>query len=241
MKTMLVTGASSGIGYATALQAVEQGFTVYACGRNQERLDELARHSDNIKTLAFDLTDLQACKLVLGNLNVDVVVVNAGTCEYIDIEKWDSEAFHRVFDVNYFSVVYCLEALLPNLQSGAQLVFIDSLARMLPFTRSQAYGASKAALFYLAKTLDVDLRDRGITVQTLSPGFVATPLTAKNTFSMPMQITAEEAGASVVKAINRKVKTGYFPMCFSAIIRLLSATPYTLQSWLCSAMKRKAA
>lgn len=241
MKRMLITGASSGIGYATALHAAREGYTVYACGRNQARLDELASHSDSIITLAFDLTDPQACKLVLGNLNVDVVLLNADTCEYIDINNWDSQAFHRVFNANYFSAVYCIEALLPSLRAGSQLIFVDSLARLLPFTRSQAYGASKAALFYLAKTMEVDLKDKGITVQTLSPGFVATPLTAKNTFSMPMQITAEQAAQKILSAIEGRVKTGYFPFVFSAILRLLGATPYALQAWLCTVLKQKSA
>ncbi|EJB8349345.1 SDR family NAD(P)-dependent oxidoreductase [Vibrio cholerae] len=237
-KTILITGASSGIGKATALAAAAAGWQVYACGRDQQRLDNLAQQSANITTLAFDLTDRASCQLVLGKLNVDVVLLNAGTCEYIDVEHWETEAFKRVFDANFFSVVYCVEALLPNLTAGKQLLMVDSLARLLPFTRSQAYGASKAALFYLAQSLAVDLDSRGVIVKTLSPGFVATPLTAKNTFAMPMQITAEQAAQAILSSIDRRGTTFYFPLLFSGILRLLALLPLSWQRSLCKRLRQ---
>lgn len=234
MKEILITGASSGIGYASAIKAAKDGWRVIACGRNQKRLDELARQHENIRTLAFDITDESSCKVVLGQLSPDVVLLNAGTCEYVDINNWQPSMFKRVFDANFFSVVYCIGALLPNLKANNQIVFVDSLARLLPFTKSQAYGASKAALFYLAKTLDVDLNKRGIVVKTVSPGFVKTPLTDKNTFDMPMSISADEAAVSIFNIIKRKNRTGYFPTVFAFIIRTLAAIfPMSLQIKLC--------
>lgn len=85
------------------------------------------------------------------------------------------------------------------------------MARLLPFTRSQAYGASKAALHYFTKSLEVDLHDRGIKVQAVSPGFVETPLTDKNDFDMPMKITATEAAESMLKGIETDKQTVFFP------------------------------
>lgn len=237
MKTMLVTGATSGIGEATAKAAASQGYRVIACGRNSAKLKQLSDYSSAITTLEFDVTDLEACKEALGGLSPDVTVLNAGVCEYVDIDSWDSQMFRRVFDANFFGVVHCLEALLPNLKSGQQLLIVDSLARLLPFTRSQAYGASKAALFYLSKTLDVDLRDRGIHVQTVSPGFVKTPLTDKNDFDMPFRISPDEAAAAIVHAAESGTRTGYFPAVFASIIRTLAALPNWLQVALCRRMR----
>ncbi|GFD72391.1 short-chain dehydrogenase [Tenacibaculum sp. KUL113] len=242
MNEILITGASSGIGLATAIKAAKDGWRVIACGRNQQRLDELASQHENIRTLAFDITDENACKIVLGKLSPDVVLLNAGTCEYVDVDDWRPAMFKRVFDANFFSVVYCIEALLPNLKAGNQIVFVDSLARLLPFTKSQAYGASKAALFYLAKTMDVDLKEKGIVVKTASPGFVKTPLTDKNTFDMPMSITADEAAVSILKIINGKSRTGYFPTVFALIVRALgSILPMSLQVKLCGFLATSAA
>ncbi len=239
MKKLLITGASSGIGKATAVEAAQQGWQVVACGRNQSRLAELQSLNPNIETLAFDITNKGECDRALGTLRVDAVILNAGTCEYVDVEEWDVELFRRVFDANFFGVINCLGALLPNLRHGNQLVFIDSLARMLPFTRSQAYGASKAALYYLAKTLDVDLRHKGICVQTISPGFVKTPLTDKNRFHMPMRISAEKAAKAIMKDVTKKTKTGYFPTLFAGIIRTLSSLPVSWQTALCRRMKQQ--
>lgn len=241
MKDILITGASSGIGRATALAAADAGWRVIACGRNQERLDALSEEQAEIQTLAFDVADVEDCRRALGDVSPDVVLLNAGTCEYVDIDNWDVDLFRRVFDANVFGVVNCLDPLLPNLERGSQLVIVDSMARLLPFTRSQAYGSSKAAVFYLAKTLEVDLKDRGIRVQSISPGFVDTPLTEQNDFAMPMQVSAEDAAKSIMQCITRKTRNGYFPTVFATIVRALSLLPMPLQTALCGRLRNQTA
>ena len=199
------------------------------------------RHGvDNIATLSFDVTDREACHRSLAELQPDVVILNAGSCEYVDVDALDAELFRRVFDANFFSVVHCVEALLPRMRQGTQLVLVDSLARLLPFTRSEAYGASKAALNYLARSLDVDLRDRGVRVQSVSPGFVRTPLTDRNDFAMPMRIEPEEAAAAILRVVRRGSRVGYFPTIFAAVIRALGLLPASVQVALCRAMARRA-
>ena len=195
----------------------------------------------NIMPLVFDVTDLGQCRGALQGIEADVVLLNAGNCEYVDADSWDSAMFERVFQTNFFGVVHCLDALLPNLKSGTQLVFVDSLARLLPFTRSQAYGASKAALYYLAKTMDVDLVDRGIRVQTISPGFVKTPLTDRNTFAMPMRIGASEAATAIMRHIEKGTQTGYFPTVFALILRVMSMLPIALQIPICRRLRMNSA
>lgn len=239
MKTLLITGASSGIGRATALEAAARGWHVIACGRSEVRLAELRGEGENIDTLAFDLTDPAACREALTGLRPDVVILNAGSCEYVDVENWDSELFRRVFDANFFSAINCLDSLLPQLRPGMQLLFVDSLARLLPFTRSEAYGASKAALYYLTRSLEVDLRDRGVLVQSISPGFVRTPLTDRNDFAMPMRIEADDAARAILRAVDRRERSGYFPTLFAGVIRLLGALPARMQVALCQNLARR--
>ncbi len=241
MKTMLITGASSGIGRATAIAAAQEGWRVIACGRNEERLAALVEEASTIETRAFDLSDPAACATALGDLAPDVSILNAGSCEYVDVDAWDTALFRRVFEANFFSVTHCLEQLLPRLQRGSQVLFVDSLARLLPFTRSEAYGASKAALYYLAKTLEVDLKDRGIVVQTVSPGFVRTPLTDRNDFAMPMRVEPEDAARAILRSVHRRRATGYFPALFAAILRGLGALPSAWQVSLCRRMARRQA
>ncbi|NJO36322.1 MAG: SDR family NAD(P)-dependent oxidoreductase [Rhizobiales bacterium] len=237
MKRILITGASSGIGEATAFKAARDGWQVIACGRNQAKLEEMRFKHPSIIPLAFDITDIEQCRQALKGISADVVLLNAGSCEYVDADDWDSALFERVFRTNVFGVANCLEALLPTMQAGSKLVFVDSLARLLPFTKSQAYGASKAALFYMAKSLDVDLRDRGVHVQTISPGFVKTPLTDRNDFAMPMRISTDEAAGSIMRHIDRGTRTGYFPTAFAAILRVLSMLPMVLQIQICQRLK----
>lgn len=238
MKTLLVTGATSGIGKALALHAAQRGYRVIACGRNQESLNELARHA-SIETLQFDVTSLDDTKAALSNVEIDVAVLNAGTCEYVDIDEFESAMFKRVFEPNFFGVIHCVEALIPSLDKGNKLVIVDSMARLLPFTRSQAYGASKAALHYFTKSLEVDLHDRGIKVQAVSPGFVETPLTDKNDFDMPMKITATEAAESMLKGIETDKQTVFLPRMFGFILRFMHILPVRLQKKLSLSMREK--
>lgn len=228
MKRILITGATSGIGKALALLCAAKGYTVIACGRNQIILDELAENA-NIETLKFDVADLVQVTDALQNLQADIVVLNAGVCEYVDVKDFDASMFERVFSANFFGVVNCVSALLKNMRSGSQIVIVDSLARLLPFTQSQAYGASKAALHYFTKSMQVDLTDSGIIVQSASPGFVETPLTDKNDFEMPMKISVDQAVEKLLVGIEKQHRSIYFPKGFSLILGLLSILPNWLK------------
>lgn len=238
MTKILITGASSGIGQALALKCAQAGWHVIACGRDASKLAELDKIA-LISILAFDVTSPQECQQALAQIKPDIVVLNAGTCEYVDIDDWDPELFRRVFDANFFGVVNCLSALLPNLSKGSTLAIVDSLARLLPFTRSQAYGASKAAVHYLTKSLQTDLNSRGVQVKSISPGFVKTPLTDKNDFSMPDCISAEQAAEHIFEGLKSSRTSVYFPWRFAFIIRLLSSLPDGARQWLCQRMKNQ--
>ncbi|GAB5380287.1 MAG: SDR family oxidoreductase [Aliiglaciecola sp.] len=224
MKRILITGATSGIGLELAKLCAKRGYSVIACGRNQQALEELSVN-ENIETLQFDVTDLDAVKRALGEVKCDIAVLNAGVCEYVDMDAFEPQMFQRVFAANFFGVVNCIEPLIKVLPQGGQLLIVDSLARLLPFTRSQAYGASKAAVHYLTKSLQVDLAHKGITVQSVSPGFIETPLTDKNDFEMPMKITAQEAVVAFLDGIEKRDSSIYFPKIFSLILRFLSIMP----------------
>jgi short-subunit dehydrogenase len=238
MKTMLITGASSGIGQSLATLAADNNYQVIACGRNQKALEQLAKHK-NIRSLTFDVTNIEQTKQAISSIDVDIYVFNAGVCEYVDIDAFDSALFHRVFNANFFGIVHCVEAILPNLKKGSQIVIIDSLARLLPFTRSQAYGASKAALHYFCKSLEVDLANRQVTIQSVSPGFVDTPLTQKNDFDMPMKISAEEAVKQLLKGIKKQSSSIFLPTLFSLILRILHLLPDSWQVGLSKKMKQQ--
>ncbi len=238
MKTMLITGATSGIGKALALHVADNGYQVIACGRNQDALNELSQH-DNISGLQFDVSNLEETRKALSDTDFDIAVLNAGTCEYVDIDKFEPDMFRRVFEPNFFGIVHCVDGLLPKLTQGKKLVIVDSMARLFPFTRTEAYGASKAAVHYFTKSLEVDLEKKGVRVQAVSPGFVETPLTDKNDFEMPMKISAEEAAEALLKGIEKDKQTIFFPTVFGWIMRMMHNLPVGIQRKLSLSMRDK--
>ena len=238
MKTILVTGATSGIGKAFALHAASAGYHVIACGRNEDTLAELSKNS-KITTAQFDSPDLAATKSAIAELSFDIAVLNAGNCEYVNIDDFQPEMFRRVFEINFFGIIHSVDALLPKLKAGDQLVIVDSMARLVPFIRTEAYGASKAAVHYFTKSLEVDLAHKGILVQSVSPGFVETPLTDKNDFDMPMKITADEAAKALLEGIEKHKHSLFFPMGFGWIMRTLHNLPTGIQRWLSLKMRQQ--
>lgn len=234
---ILITGATSGIGKQVALNYAQQGHTVIACGRNTDALAELeAQFPEQISGIRVDVSDadqtLQALRVFT---DLDVVILSAGVCEYVDIDNFEAAMFERVFEVNVFGMMRCVEAVLPNLKSGSQLVLVGSTARLLPFTRAEAYGGSKAAIQYIARSLQVDLAKRDILVQTVSPGFVETPMTDANDFEMPMRVSVDFAAERIIKGIAKKSTDITFPTSFGLFLKLLSRLP---QAWQVAISKR---
>ncbi|OAN11731.1 short-chain dehydrogenase [Photobacterium jeanii] len=240
---VLITGASSGIGKQLALDYANAGSTVIACGQSEERLAALSQQNDNIRTLAFDVTDLAATQCAFDALSPlpKLIILNAGTCEYIEHGQIDSALFKRVFDVNLFGLLHCLEAMQDRFDDQTHLTFVGSTASYVPLPRAEAYGASKAALSYLAQTLSIDLAPRGVTVTLVSPGFVKTPLTDKNDFPMPMIVTPEVASEAIRTGIARKEKEVHFPKKFSLILKTISLLPLSIQQSVIRKMTGKAA
>ncbi len=236
---MLITGATSGIGFQLALDYAEQGHSVYACGRNKQVL--AASKHKNIIPLIFDITNDQETEQVINNLGIrfDLVILNAGTCEYIDDGRVDLALFRRVFEVNVFGLLNCLAAVQDKLSSGAQLVLMSSTASYVGFPRAEAYGASKSAITYLAKCLAVDLAPKDIHVSFVSPGFVETPLTAKNDFPMPSLISVVRASEYIRQGIHKRKREIHFPKGFSYFLKCIAMLPLSWQYGLLKRMIRK--
>ena len=242
MKRVLITGASSGIGKQLSQDYLQQGWSVVACGRDEERLRKIA-DSAQLEYRVFDTNDRDQTRSVLADLeDLDLVILNAGSCEYIDDAKqFDAELFDRVFSTNVMGTVNCLAALLPNMKQGSHLAIVSSSVTFLPLTRAEAYGASKAALDYLTRTLAVDLDQQNISMSLIRPGFVDTPLTQLNDFPMPGQISVEQASSIIRAGLDKKKKEINFPFMFIAVMRLLSWLPHSLWHRIAVSMARSAA
>lgn len=226
MKRILITGASSGIGQQLAHDYAADGWQVVACGRNLPKLEEALQGID-VELCIFDMQDKDAIHAAVDHLApFDVVLLNAGNCEYIDdVLQFDAELFARVVSVNLLGTANCLPAVLPRINSGGRLAVVSSSVSFLPMTRSEAYGASKAGLDYLVRTMAIDLVPHNIAVSLIRPGFVDTPLTQKNDFPMPGQVTVKTASGVIRKGIAKGRSEISFPFALVTTLRLLSWLP----------------
>lgn len=229
-RTILITGATSGIGESLLHHYLANDYQVIACGRNKEKLKQLADSHADVIPLAFDITDSRQIKAAAAELKhiprIDILMFNAGDCRYIDNAKaFDGELFASVIATNLQSLGYLLACFLPKVGAGGQVVFISSSATLLPFPRAEAYGASKAGIDYLANSLRLDLKKEDIAVTLVHPGFIKTPLTDKNDFSMPFLLSSQQAASRIYQGVSAKKSYLHFPKRLTLLLKLLALFP----------------
>ena len=242
-----VTGASTGIGRAVTIELARRGARVVASARNESALDTLVCEcGDRVQALPLDVTDRQANRRATEEISrrmggLDIAFFNAGICEYVDVASFDSALFERTIRSNFLSMVYGIEAALPLLrQSPApQLVGMSSTVAYRGLPRSEAYGASKAAIKNLFESLQIDLAREAFRVSVVCPGFVRTPLTDRNDFPMPFRIEADEAARRIVDGIEAGKPEIQFPRRFSLLFKLMTLLPDRLYIRLCARMVKR--
>ena len=138
---------------------------------------------------------------------------------------FDADLFAKIININLTSLGYLIKHFLPKINKGGQLVFISSIASQLPFPKSEAYGASKAGVDYLANSLRLDLVAHGINVTLVHPGFIKTPLTDKNDFPMPFMLTANEAATRIYQGVQARKDYLHFPKRLSLLLKLFRLLP----------------
>ncbi len=231
-KTILITGATSGIGLELCGQYTARGDKVIACGRDSAKLALLSVPllDSAYKTCLFDLNEPDDIEQQLADIeSLDMVILNAGDCRYIDDAKhFDGKLFADIISTNLTSLGWLLQFTLPQLKRGGQLILVSSSATILPFPRSEAYGASKAGMDYLANSLRLDLAVHNIEVTLVHPGFVKTPLTDKNDFAMPFLITSSEAASRIIAGVEKRKRYLSFPKRLTLLLKLLSYLPPSL-------------
>jgi len=235
-KTVWLVGASSGIGRATASLLHARGARVIVSARNADALAAFVAQHPGAFALALDITDAQAvlaaAATVLAQGPLDGMVFCAGHYREMRAAAMDLADMERHVQINYVGALRVLDAVLPHMLSvrraGAFVSLTGSVAGYRGLPKSLAYGPTKAALINLAQTLYLDLRDAGVAVSIINPGFVETPLTAGNDFAMPALISPEQAAVEIVRGWARGAFEIHFPKRFTFWLKLLELLPYRL-------------
>ena len=231
-KTVWLVGASSGIGQATAQALHAAGAKVFVSARNAGALADFVQSHPGAVALPLDVTDplalKEAAKTLLATGPLDLVMYCAGYYKELRATAFDLTEMLRHNEVNYCGALYLLDAVLPALlaQKSGHISLISSVAGFTGLPQSLAYGPTKAALINLAETLYLDLKDSGIGVSLVCPGFVETPLTAQNQFSMPALITPEQAAQEILKGWGKGEFEIHFPKRFTRWMKALRLLPY---------------
>lgn len=238
-KTVLITGASSGIGAALAEEVGRYGARVGLMARRRPELDLIARAIEagggRALPLSADVADRDAVQAAVDELErvlgpVDVLVANAGIGGGGTAREMDVGGIERVFAVNFLGAVHAVAAVLPGMRTrrSGHLVAVSSLAGWRGLPGSVAYGPSKAALSRFCESLRVQLRPEGIRVTLVHPGFVKTPLTDKNEYPMPFMVPVERAARLIRRAVEQGKSELCFPWPMVLAARLLRIMPNSI-------------
>jgi short-subunit dehydrogenase len=232
-----IIGASTGIGAALANLLAEKGARLALSARRAAPLAEMVQRYGAARALAVPLDITDAPALVAGTQHlagawggIDVVVFMAG--DYVAMHAWDIDlvAMRKMIEVNLIGFYNGLAAVVPQLlkQGEGHVTLVSSVAGYRGLPKSLVYGPTKAALINLAETLYLDLNPKGIGVTVVNPGFVKTPLTAQNDFTMPHLISPEEAAREIVAGHATGDFEIHFPKAFTRKLKLLQHLPYGL-------------
>jgi len=238
-----VVGASSGIGRATAAALHARGARVVVSARQAPALQDFVDAHPGCESLPLDVTDAaalrQAAQVVhqLAGGPPDLVLYCAGHYQAQRAQDFDLAQMQQHLAVNYVGALHLLDAVLPQLLAAGRghLGLVGSVAGYRGLPQALAYGPTKAALNNLAEILYLDLHPRGIGVSIVNPGFVDTPLTTQNHFTMPALISADEAAQHMVRGWAQGRFEMNFPRRFTRWMRLLRCLP---DAWYFAAVRR---
>lgn len=180
-KSVLITGGTSGIGLATARQCVAEGARVAITGHHQAELDAASTGlGGNVLAIRADAGDAEAQASVAHSIGqrfgrLDSAVLNAGIGDFRPIEEWDEAGFDRSIAINLKGPFFLIRALLPILANPASIVLMASINARIGVPNTSIYSATKAGLSSMARTLSGELIARGVRVNAVSPGPIATP------------------------------------------------------------------
>ncbi len=230
---VFITGATSGMGLLLAQRYLDAGAAVGTCSV-EDKAAVVDRLPEGLDYTQADVTDAAATRTAIEGFakrvgGLDVLVANAG----ISMPKAAFPDFERgrlVMNVNLMGTINSFEPAMEIMrrQGSGQLVALGSISGITGMPGMAFYGASKAAVMHFCESLAADLKDSGIDVTVVAPGFVATPLTAENPHKMPFLISSEQAVERIYSAIVKRRTRVVFPWPMALLAGVLYHLPRNL-------------
>jgi len=261
-KTILITGASSGIGEALAVAYAKHDVFLALCGRDAARLEEIRTRCRNkgamLDARVIDVTDAGAISDWIAEIEakrpIDLVVANAGVSAGTGGGHEHAAQARNVLAINVDGVMNtvlpAIEAMLardparpdgtPTTKRG-QIAIMSSLAAFRGFPGAPSYCASKAAVRIYGEAMRGELHHRGIEVNVICPGYIRSRMTARNKFPMPMLMDADRAARKIKRALRRNKGRIAFPLPMYWLARLIAGLPIALTDPLLRQLPKKAA
>jgi len=234
---IFISGASAGIGAELAKLYSQEKTNIYIIANSRiDLLADISKHCKfkkaNVVYRSADVRNFDQMKEIAEDFyksfgNVDLLIANAGIAESSNEKTPEILLARNNMETNYFGVIHTIEAFLPQMkkQKTGQIVVISSLASRLITRRSGAYSASKSAINSWTTALRLQLKQFGIHVSILNPGFVDTSMTKENSHFMPGLISAELAAVKIKRYVDKKVRSRYFPFMAKLISLFLQILP----------------
>lgn len=246
---IIITGASSGLGKALAKHYASLGSTLGLIARNKPSLESLVNELPDTASIFYDIDvrDAESMQSAASDFIQrygcpDIVIANAGISQGTLTEyAEDSKIFESILATNVTGIVNTFQPFITVMrtQGKGNLVGISSVASCRGLPGASAYSASKAAANSYLESLRVEMYGSGISVITICPGYIVTPMTANNPFQMPFIMTAETAAKKIVHIINHKKIFSVIPWQMGIIARILKLLPNFVYDRLFSIMPRK--
>lgn len=231
-KTVWIIGASSGIGKALAQNLNAKGANLILSARSEGDLKTLNTELENKHSiLPVDVSNHIALRDAVSKISkIDSVIHLAAIYDPTSMNDLKHDTMSKIVDVNLKGTFNIVEAILPLLkkQGYGQLALCGSVAGYRGLPNGQPYSATKAAVINLTESLRAEEQKNGLDIRLISPGFVETPMTAKNDFDMPMAIKPDQAAEAITKGLLSNSFEIHFPKKFTYLMKFLRVLP----SWL---------